>query len=84
MEYSGTGGKLINEKNQKKKISWHCPFNMIRGGKDGQTVAGGSYIKFRQSKVISVSWVRRKESTTLLYVKVTPWHYLVLMKVLYK
>ncbi len=24
--YSGAWGKLINEKNQKSKISWHCPF----------------------------------------------------------
>ncbi len=24
--YSGAGGKLIDEKNQKRKISWHCPF----------------------------------------------------------
>ncbi len=24
--YSGAGGKLIHEKNQKQKISWHCPF----------------------------------------------------------
>ncbi len=28
MEYSGDGGKLIHEKNQKQKISWHCPFNI--------------------------------------------------------
>ena len=27
MEYSGAGGKLIQEKNKKQKISWHCPFN---------------------------------------------------------
>ncbi len=27
MEYSVAGGKLIREKNQKQKISWHCPFN---------------------------------------------------------
>ncbi len=26
MEYSGAGGKLIQEKNHKQKISWHCPF----------------------------------------------------------
>ncbi len=26
MGYSGAGGKLIQEKNQKQKISWHCPF----------------------------------------------------------
>ncbi len=28
MEYSGAGGKLIHEKNQKQKISWHCPFKV--------------------------------------------------------
>ncbi len=26
--YSGAWGKLIHEKNQKSKISWHCPFNV--------------------------------------------------------
>jgi hypothetical protein len=26
MGYSEAGGKLIDEKNQKRKISWHCPF----------------------------------------------------------
>ncbi len=29
MGYSGAGGKLIHEKNQKQKISWHCPFKRI-------------------------------------------------------
>jgi hypothetical protein len=29
MEYSGAGGKLIHEKNQKQKISWHCPFKYL-------------------------------------------------------
>ncbi len=29
IEYSGAGGKLIHEKNQKQKISWHCPFKML-------------------------------------------------------
>ncbi len=28
LEYSGAGGKLIHEKNQKQKISWHCPFKV--------------------------------------------------------
>jgi hypothetical protein len=28
MGYSGAGGKLIHEKNQKSKISRHCPFNV--------------------------------------------------------
>ncbi len=29
MEYSGAGGKVIHEKNQKQKISWHCPFKIV-------------------------------------------------------
>ncbi len=29
MEYSGAGGKLIHEKKQKQKISWHCPFKFV-------------------------------------------------------
>ncbi len=29
MVYSGAWGKLIHEKNQKSKISWHCPFKGI-------------------------------------------------------
>ncbi len=28
MQYSGAGGKLIHQKNQKQKISWHCPFKL--------------------------------------------------------
>ena len=29
MWYSGAGGKLIHKKNQKQKISWHCPFKAV-------------------------------------------------------
>ncbi len=29
MGYSGAGAKLIHEKNQEQKISWHCPFKDI-------------------------------------------------------
>ncbi len=28
MQYSGAGRKLIHQKNQKQKISWHCPFKL--------------------------------------------------------
>ena len=28
MEYSGAGGKRMHGKNQKQKISWHCPFKI--------------------------------------------------------
>ncbi len=34
MEYSGAGGKLIHEKNQKQKISWHYPFKSQQKGHD--------------------------------------------------
>jgi hypothetical protein len=30
MGYSGAGEKLIHEKNQKQKISWHCPFKPLQ------------------------------------------------------
>jgi hypothetical protein len=30
MVYSGAWGKLTYEKNQKSKISWHCPFNKYK------------------------------------------------------
>jgi hypothetical protein len=39
MEYSGAGGKLIHEKNQKQKISWHCPFKRF------QIQAGELYVR---------------------------------------
>ncbi len=29
MVYSGAWGKLIHEKNEKQKISWHCPFKRM-------------------------------------------------------
>ncbi len=32
MGYSGAGGKLIDEKYQKRKISWHCPFKTAISG----------------------------------------------------
>ncbi len=30
MVYSDAWGKLIHEKNQKSKISWHCPFKCLQ------------------------------------------------------
>ncbi len=30
MGYSGAGGKLTHEKNQKQKILWHCPFKRLQ------------------------------------------------------
>jgi hypothetical protein len=34
MVYSGAWGKLTHEKNQKSKISWHCPFNYTQPASD--------------------------------------------------
>jgi hypothetical protein len=34
MGYSGAGGKLIHKKNQKQKISWHCPFKFTNDMSD--------------------------------------------------
>jgi hypothetical protein len=45
MEYSGARGKLIYEKNQKQKISWHCPFKNL---KIRAQVA--AYLIYRQKK----------------------------------
>ncbi len=36
MGYSGAGGKLIDEKNQKRKISWHCLFRLLMFAKEIQ------------------------------------------------
>ncbi len=33
MMYSDAWGKLIHEKNQKLKISWHCPFKLYTRGR---------------------------------------------------
>ncbi len=45
MKHSGAGGKLIHEKNQKQKISWHCPFNqnMHKIPFTGKIIFGFSY-----------------------------------------
>ncbi len=43
MGYSGAGGKLIDEINQKQKISWHCPFKLALSIPSWQHDAG-SYL----------------------------------------
>jgi hypothetical protein len=40
MGYSGAGGKLIHEKNQKQKISWHCPFKLRRKSRSTIPLSG--------------------------------------------
>jgi hypothetical protein len=40
MGYSGALGKLIHEKNQKSKISWHCLFNPISDSPKGREGEG--------------------------------------------
>jgi hypothetical protein len=49
MDYSGAGGKLIHQKNQKQKISWHCPFKQCCGS--------GSI----RSTCFWASWTRRPQ-----------------------
>ncbi len=50
MGYSRAGGKLIHEKNQKQKISWHCPFNDFDAGK--------SIARAKWTLVINVSRIK--------------------------
>jgi hypothetical protein len=41
MWYSGAGGKMINEKKQKQKISWHCPFKCPEAWYAGKILVDG-------------------------------------------
>ncbi len=43
MVYLGPWGKLIHEKNQKQKISWHCPFKGVGKLEGSERVAGSWY-----------------------------------------
>jgi hypothetical protein len=51
MEYSGDGGKLIHEKNQKQKISWHCPFK-------GGTNKIGLMIAMNRILILAELWIQ--------------------------
>ncbi len=51
MGYSGAGGKLIHEKNQKQKISWHCPF---KGTQDWEFF----WLRFCNLRYFFVSYVK--------------------------
>ncbi len=68
LEYSGAGGKLIHEKNQKQKISWHCPYKIgqmlkefrekreniipLKVGKNNKMATGGSPSTQRLLKIL--------------------------------
>ena len=56
MEYSGAGGKLIHEKNQKQKISWHCPFKQFQ-------CFLCTTIKYESAKIFwsQIGWIRIRE-----------------------
>ncbi len=64
--YSGAGGKLIHEKNQEQKISWHCPFkeagSYIRMEQAGILLSGAYFFKetnlHDQSYITSERWPR--------------------------
>jgi hypothetical protein len=59
MEYSGTGGKLIHEKNQKQKISLHCPFNAL--------ICSVFYL-FSMLRIISIPYNSRYTHTYCLWI----------------
>jgi hypothetical protein len=51
MVYSEDWGKLIHEKNQKSKISWHCPFKGTVALDDFFTIVGFLECRFTGSTV---------------------------------
>ncbi len=62
MEYSGAGGKLIHEKNQKQKISWHCPFNLSVSDK-----RQASSFKFTINKQLQFSLTNKQKQKSCSY-----------------
>ncbi len=71
MVYSGAWGKLIHEKNQKSKISWHCPFNFILYGPSPMmliflcTFSHSAYFHFVHSPVVLKKIRRRRKKMPL-------------------
>ncbi len=61
MGYSRAGGKLIQEKNQEQKISWHCPF------KEGLTQDFRQFFSW-----ISVPWA--PYITNVIYIYYNTYH----------
>ncbi len=54
MEYSGAGGKLIHEKNQKQKISWHCPFKPAKLNFFKTPASEAEFLDEIQTKVLRI------------------------------
>ncbi len=53
MQYSGAGGKLIHQKNQKQKILWHCPF---KGFLEIKCFPSGSALCRQRQGILSSHW----------------------------
>ncbi len=62
MGYSGAGGKLIHEKNQKQNILWNCPFKSERifgcwaqyGGQDASQWGPGLEVEFTWRRPLGI------------------------------
>ncbi len=63
MVYSCAWGKLIHEKKQKSKISWHCPFK-------GTVLRDGSGFWWHVWLVLSLNWGR---GNFFIFFKVLQW-----------
>jgi hypothetical protein len=59
MVHSGAWGKLIHEKNQKSKISWHCPF---------KSTDLSLKVPISEHKLKEAEWVITVSQTNLQYV----------------
>ncbi len=60
MVYSGAWGNLIHEKNQKSKISWHCPFKRYQNAK---LIIIESIALIKKSKTFGYKWIKSWSST---------------------
>ncbi len=73
MGYSGAGGKLIHEKNQKQKISWHCPFKSFISflSPISSQIIGVSSISCPRVQIKVHNWMRWKAVAAVAYFMVT-------------
>jgi len=55
MAYSGAGVKLIDEKNQKRKISWHCPFKYLGLPGGGRIAEPRSQLRLAPAQHVAAS-----------------------------
>jgi hypothetical protein len=71
MGYSGAGGKLIHEKNQKQKISWHCPFKRPNFRLDGNTKIISQYCEDHVKTVLYDVHTTKSKTQVILFSKST-------------